>query len=202
MPANAQLLSQKWLDLPLPASEIPKVDPKLLLKTVDWDHRYRYDPLLGDPKLALERSRANEGETMLDNLTRTQLLDRNHSNRIRPGDVVLVESIASKTRPIKQQLVGIVLAIKRRGVASNIIVRTQIMRTAVEYCLPVYSPLITRIKVLASESKQTSRHELETKSKLYHLRDRPNVFARLEEASKKLGLAERELSKMMKEPPQ
>ncbi|KAG9296881.1 hypothetical protein G9A89_006836 [Geosiphon pyriformis] len=88
-------------------------------------------------------------------------------NRMRPGDVVLVESYTSITnKKSTSSFAGICIAIFRRGIHSSFILRNIIMKLGVEIRFRAFSPLIKDIKILQKAGKVR-------RAKLYYLRDQP-----------------------------
>lgn len=84
------------------------------------------------------------------------------------GDIIrvaYVRSIVGDDEPLLY-FTGIVIAVRRRGMGSMIILRNVIDGIPVERGFPFYSPLIKDATVIGK--KKNSR-----RSKLYYLRDRP-----------------------------
>ncbi|KAJ3027619.1 UNVERIFIED_CONTAM: hypothetical protein HDU68_003492, partial [Siphonaria sp. JEL0065] len=79
---------------------------------------------------------------------RTALFDPANQDRIEPGSIVLVDQLSSRSAPRKLSFAGVLLNIKRRGILSTITVRNYVLGTGVEVVYPIYSPMVTRIKVL------------------------------------------------------
>ncbi|KAJ3295417.1 hypothetical protein HK104_002680 [Borealophlyctis nickersoniae] len=96
-----------------------------LLRAIDVDHRARHD---------------------FDN--RAELFRKGSPLAVQPGSVILIEQIASRSRPRKSIFAGVLIAIRRKGILTNIVVRNYVLRTGVEMVFPVFSPMISRIKVL------------------------------------------------------
>ncbi|KAJ3238974.1 hypothetical protein HDU81_006789 [Chytriomyces hyalinus] len=96
-----------------------------LLRSIDADLRKRHDT---------------------DN--RTALFTKGSPEAIEPGSIILVEQISSRSSPRKLAFAGVLLNVKRRGVLSSITVRNYVLGTGVEVVYPIYSPMVTRIKVL------------------------------------------------------
>ncbi|KAI9342806.1 hypothetical protein BDR26DRAFT_793217, partial [Obelidium mucronatum] len=79
---------------------------------------------------------------------RTALFARGSPERIEPGSIVLVEQLSSRSAPRKLAFAGVLLNVKRRGILSTITVRNYVLGTGVEVVYPIYSPMVSRIKVL------------------------------------------------------
>ncbi|CAB4431413.1 unnamed protein product [Rhizophagus irregularis] len=107
---------------------------------------------------------------------RFKLFAKHGKDRIKPGDVLLVESytsMASIKNPSSSisksgtsAFAGICISIRRRGVDTNFILRNIILKVGVEQKFFINSPLIKSIKIL-------SRGEGYRRAKLYYLRDQP-----------------------------
>ncbi|KAI8617115.1 translation protein SH3-like domain-containing protein, partial [Chytriomyces sp. MP71] len=102
---------------------------------------------------------------------RTALFARDSPDAIEPGSIVLVEQISSRSSPRKLAFAGILLAVNRRGLLSTITVRNYVLGTGVEVVYPVYSPMVTRIKVL----KRVQPGFANGKDNVKFLRDKPGA---------------------------
>lgn len=88
------------------------------------------------------------------------------------GDVLSVKIINSKTKKRKQNLIGVCIAKKNRGINSSFTIRTVLNGEGVEHTFPLYSPLVQQVQVLFVKNMKTKR--LFKKSKLYYLRKYPS----------------------------
>ncbi|KAJ1918295.1 hypothetical protein H4219_002692 [Mycoemilia scoparia] len=89
------------------------------------------------------------------------------SKRMCPGDVVMVESINSMSKPASTStFVGICIAISRRGIDTAFVLRNTIMKVGVEMRFPAYSPMVKSIKIL-------QKGEGFRRAKLFYLRNLP-----------------------------
>ncbi|KAJ3329598.1 hypothetical protein HDU76_007580 [Blyttiomyces sp. JEL0837] len=118
-----------------------------LLRAIDLDHRQRHD---------------------FDN--RTELFRKGSPDAIEPGSVVLIEQASSRSSPRKLTFAGVLIAINRKGIMSSITVRNYVMGTGVEMVFPIYSPMVTKIKVLKSV-KGFAKGE----DQIFRIRDRPSL---------------------------
>ncbi|KAF9076410.1 translation protein SH3-like domain-containing protein [Rhodocollybia butyracea] len=105
-----------------------------------------------------------EKQTML-----RELFGRHSSQRIEPGSIV---STTLEHAPF--QFTGVVLAIRRRGVDTSMVLRNVIQRTGVEMQLFVNSPHVKSIKVIQKPPKGRMR-----RAKLYYLRYAPDKMSAL-----------------------
>ncbi|KAJ3033841.1 hypothetical protein HDU99_010772, partial [Rhizoclosmatium hyalinum] len=125
---------------PVPWFAAPKNQPRekavsrRLLAAVDADLRQRHD---------------------FD--ARTALFEKDSPDAIEPGSVVLVEQLSSRSSPRKLAFAGVLLNVKRRGILSTITVRNYVLGTGVEVVYPIYSPMVSRIKVLKRVSPGWSK---------------------------------------------
>ncbi|KAJ1980103.1 hypothetical protein H4R35_001244, partial [Dimargaris xerosporica] len=85
---------------------------------------------------------------------------------IQPGDIILVESVNSKTSNTTTRFVGICLGVFRRGVDTSFTLRNIVMKVGVEVNFKVYSPMIKGIQIL---QKGTGYR----RAKLTYLRQQP-----------------------------
>lgn len=60
---------------------------------------------------------------------------------------MLVDYVSSRTQPRLQSFAGVLLEVKHAGVMTNFTLRHTVLKTGVEQKFPVFSPLITKIKV-------------------------------------------------------
>ena len=100
---------------------------------------------------------------------------------INSGDVVKVTFMESMTDKTETSFQGIVLGKFNKGVMSAIELRNVVDGVPIELRIPLLSPLVTAVEVVAPRLKK-QRH------KLYHLRDRPLVDSQFDDLSlKKTG---------------
>jgi len=107
--------------------------------------------------------------------SRQALLDWRNPDYLSAGAVVQVQMISSKTSKKRTTLTGVVIAVRRHGVATNFTIRNRILDEGVEITLPLFSPMITNIRVL--------RRERVRRAKLYYLRRSPDKDMVIADAS-------------------
>jgi large subunit ribosomal protein L19 len=105
-----------------------------------------------------------EKQTML-----RELFGRHSAKQITPGSIV---SVALEHAPFS--FTGVVLAIRRRGVDTSMVLRNVIQRTGVEMQIFVNSPHVKSIKVLQKPPKGRMR-----RAKLFYLRYAPDKMSAL-----------------------
>jgi large subunit ribosomal protein L19 len=91
--------------------------------------------------------------------SKRRLFDKLNETRIRPGDVVRV------TKTDKSSFVGVLIAINRRHLSTNILLRTKIGGTGVEERFNIFNPAVERVETLRVPAKRRKR------SKLYFIRE-------------------------------
>ncbi|KAG0000605.1 hypothetical protein BGZ80_001570 [Entomortierella chlamydospora] len=104
---------------------------------------------------------------------RSKLFDKSHPECLRPGDVILVETLNSMSTDKSSTFVGVLIAMDRRGLHSNFTVRNVILKVGVEMKYMLYSPLIKSIRIM-------KKGEGFRRAKLFYLRDNPGRAFRLE----------------------
>ncbi|KAF5393896.1 hypothetical protein D9757_000219 [Collybiopsis confluens] len=105
-----------------------------------------------------------EKQTML-----RQLFGKQSPERINPGFIV---AVTLEHAPF--QFTGVVLAIRRRGVDTSMVLRNIIQRTGVEMQLFVNSPHVKSIRVIQRPAKGGMK-----RAKLYYLRYAPEKMSEL-----------------------
>ena len=132
-------------------------EQKTLIASLAEDHRIRHD---------------------FDN--RSELFRKGGPDEVEPGSILLIEQIASRSRPRKQVFAGVVIAIRRKGIATNIVLRNYVLGTGVEMEFYIYSPMVTRIKVLKRITGIAQGGD-----DIYWLKDRPHAsplaFSKIDE---------------------
>ncbi|KAI9302052.1 translation protein SH3-like domain-containing protein [Cunninghamella echinulata] len=103
------------------------------------------------------------------------LFSRKNPNGIKPGSVVVVETLNGPNETTTSSFMGICIAIRRKGIDTSFTLRNLVMRVGVEQRYSLYSPLIQSIKVV----KQTNELKVR-RAKLFYLRDQPKVFQPLQ----------------------
>ncbi|RUS23216.1 translation protein SH3-like domain-containing protein [Endogone sp. FLAS-F59071] len=127
---------------------------------------------------------------------RTLLFSRKNPDRVRPGSILLVENVTSLSKGTISTFMGVVIAIRRKGIDTNFTLRNIVMKVGVEQRFSLYSPMLKSIKVLQRPTKMKFR-----RAKLYYLRDQPEkVFQplqalRKQEQSEKVALADAKAQK-------
>jgi ribosomal protein L19 len=99
-----------------------KKQPQTLMRSIDFENRLRY---------------GQDG--------RTEVLDS-----LKLGDIVVVESFESRSNPKVEHFAGILKRIRKKGIMTNISLRTIIQGVEIEKTLQVYSPMVSKIVVLQS----------------------------------------------------
>ncbi|KAJ3729078.1 translation protein SH3-like domain-containing protein [Lentinula guzmanii] len=105
-----------------------------------------------------------EKQTML-----RELFGRHSTKRIYPGSIV---GVMLEHAPFS--FTGVVLAIRRRGIDTSMVLRNVIQRTGVEMQLFVNSPHVKNIKVIQKPPKGRMK-----RAKLYYLRYSPEKMGAL-----------------------
>ncbi|KAI8077691.1 50S ribosomal protein L19 [Halteromyces radiatus] len=104
------------------------------------------------------------------------LFSRKNPQGIKPGSVVLVETLNGPGETTTSQFMGICIAIRRKGIDTSFTLRNIVMRVGVEQRYSLYSPLLQSIKVLQQPNDLKIR-----RAKLFYLRDQPGkVFQPLQ----------------------
>ena len=98
--------------------------------------------------------------------SRQALLDWRNPDYLAAGAVVQVQMITSKTSKRRTQFLGTCIAVRRNGIGSNFVLRNTVLDEGVEVTFPLYSPLITNIRVL--------RREPVRRAKLYYFKRNPD----------------------------
>ncbi|KAG0364942.1 translation protein SH3-like domain-containing protein [Gamsiella multidivaricata] len=104
---------------------------------------------------------------------RSKLFNKSHQDCLRPGDVVLVETLNSMSTDKTSTFIGVLIAMDRRGLHSNFTVRNVVLKVGVEMKYMLYSPLIKAVRVM-------KKGEGFRRAKLFYLRDNPGRAFRLE----------------------
>ncbi|KAI8337952.1 translation protein SH3-like domain-containing protein [Chlamydoabsidia padenii] len=107
---------------------------------------------------------------------RQLLFSRKNPQGIKPGSVVVVETLNGPGETTTSSFMGICIAIRRKGIDTSFTLRNIVMRVGVEQRYSLYSPLIQSIKVLQQTNEMKVR-----RAKLFYLRDQPGkVFQPLQ----------------------
>ncbi|KAI1298315.1 hypothetical protein EDD11_006797 [Mortierella claussenii] len=104
---------------------------------------------------------------------RSKLFNKSSPECLRPGDVLLVETLNSMSADKTSTFVGVLIAMDRRGLHSNFTVRNVVLKVGVEMKYMLYSPLIKSVRVM-------KKGEGFRRAKLFYLRDNPGRAFRLE----------------------
>ncbi|CEI88554.1 Putative 50S ribosomal protein L19 [Rhizopus microsporus] len=99
---------------------------------------------------------------------RRELFSRNNPNGIKPGSIVMVETLNGPNETTTSTFMGVCIAIRRKGIDTNFTLRNIVMRIGVEQRYNLYSPLLKSIKVMQKPNEVKFR-----RAKLYYLRDQP-----------------------------
>ncbi|KAJ3260524.1 hypothetical protein HK103_000666 [Boothiomyces macroporosus] len=118
---NVKGISPQELNLP-PHPRYRK-EPQTLMRSIDYENQLRYD---------------------VDGRTRMFLSEKT----VKPGAILLVEQVSSRLSPQSRSFAGVLMEVKRKGLASNITLRSVVMGTGVQMKIPIFSPMVTKITVL------------------------------------------------------
>ncbi|KAE8218076.1 hypothetical protein CF319_g7973 [Tilletia indica] len=105
--------------------------------------------------------------------SRTALVDRQSVEQLPPGSVLTIETWTSTAQRGSTSFSGVLIAIRRRGLATSLVLRTLVAnKLGVEMRFSLYSPLIKQIKVVAraEASKRQQGLRRTRRAKLYYLR--------------------------------
>ncbi|GMH71063.1 hypothetical protein TrRE_jg7502 [Triparma retinervis] len=97
------------------------------------------------------------------------------------GDSVELEyasTVDTKTRTISK-VRGVLLAVRNKGIATNIVIRDVVLDEVVEREIPLHSPLVLSLKVLTKNFVKGRQKKKIKRAKLYYLRDRPDAEVRV-----------------------
>lgn len=104
----------------------------------------------------------------------TALFSRTSTERVPPGSVLLVETWTNASKTTFSTFSGVLLAVRRRGTATSIVLRNVVQKLGVEVRFNVYSPLLKDIKVvqraLAGKDQKGGNLRRARRAKLYYLR--------------------------------
>ncbi|KAI8987083.1 50S ribosomal protein L19 [Pilobolus umbonatus] len=107
---------------------------------------------------------------------RAELFSRKNPQGVKPGSIVLVETMNGPGETTSSTFMGVCIAIRRKGIDTNFTLRNIVMRVGVEQRYNLYSPLLKSIKVMERSNDQKFR-----RAKLFYLRDQPGkVFQPLQ----------------------
>ncbi|OZJ06854.1 hypothetical protein BZG36_00147, partial [Bifiguratus adelaidae] len=113
--------------------------------------------------------------SQLDTDGRSELFSKKNPNAVRPGSILLVENYTSKSKDTTATFMGVVIAIRRKGLDTNFTLRNIVLKVGVEQRFSLYSPMLKSIKVLSPAKEKFRR------AKLFYLRDKPGkVFQPLQ----------------------
>ncbi|ORZ28434.1 hypothetical protein BCR41DRAFT_345286 [Lobosporangium transversale] len=79
---------------------------------------------------------------------RSNLFNKSHPDCLRPGDVVLVETLNSMSSDKTSTFIGVLIAMDRRGLHSNSQSRNVVLKVGVEMKYMLYSPLIKSVRIM------------------------------------------------------
>lgn len=92
---------------------------------------------------------------------RAQLLSRHNPQCLVAGSVVQVEVMVNQTTRQRVSYTGTLIAVRRKGMGSNIVILFEVMGMLTTMTFPVFSPMVTAINVV--------RRTQARRSKLYYL---------------------------------
>jgi ribosomal protein L19 len=99
---------------------------------------------------------------------RRELFSRTNPQGVKPGSIVLVETMNGPNETTSSTFMGVCIAIRRKGIDTNFTLRNIVMRVGVEQRYSLYSPLLKSIKVMQKPNEIKFR-----RAKLFYLRDQP-----------------------------
>ncbi|KAJ1914137.1 hypothetical protein IWQ60_005883 [Tieghemiomyces parasiticus] len=143
---------------------IPKTSLALSTRPVDANPR-RYTNLMDQIKReGIQRTNLAEGSFDRGELFLRRPIDRQRT--MQAGDIVMVETLNSKTSNTTTKFVGFCLGVYRRGIDTSFTLRNIVMKLGVEIDFKAYSPMVKNIKIL---EKGKNYH----RAKLYYIRKQP-----------------------------
>lgn len=153
-----------------------------------------YDPRGRYPGRRLVNAIDVELRQRLDVDNRAELFTKGSPTAVEPGSVLLIEQVTSRSRPRTQIFAGVLIAIRRKGIMSNIILRNYVLGTGVEMVVPIFSPSVKRIKVLKRVTGVVQGDNM------YYLREKPSAsplgFSKIDEMVVRDREQERKAKKM------
>lgn len=101
-----------------------------------------------------------------------RLFSRRSPDCIPPGSIVMVESYLSAARTSTTTFAGVLIAVRRAGIATTFLLRTIAHKLGVEMRFHAYSPMIKEIRVIQrADAKKGQPGLLRTRrAKLYYMR--------------------------------
>ncbi|KAI8394076.1 translation protein SH3-like domain-containing protein [Radiomyces spectabilis] len=99
---------------------------------------------------------------------RAELFDRKNPQGVKPGSILMVETLNGPGESTSSTFMGVCIAIRRKGIDTSFTLRNIVMRIGVEQRYSLYSPLLKSVKVLQAPNELKFR-----RAKLYYLRDQP-----------------------------
>ena len=101
-----------------------------------------------------------------------RLFSRRSPDCIPPGSIIMVESYLNSSRTSTTTFAGVLIAVRRAGIATTFLLRTIAHKLGVEMRYHAYSPMIKDIKVLqaATADKRQPGLTRTRRAKLYYMR--------------------------------
>ena len=101
-----------------------------------------------------------------------RLFSRRSPDCIPPGSIVMVESYLNSSKTSTTTFAGVLIAVRRAGIATTFLLRTIAHKLGVEMRYHAYSPMIKEIKVLqaANADKRQPGLTRTRRAKLYYMR--------------------------------
>lgn len=93
--------------------------------------------------------------------SRSALLDRSNPDCLAAGSVVQAEVMVNLTTKQRVSYTGTLVAVRRKGMGSNIVIMFEVMGILTTMTIPLFSPMVTNINVI--------RRTQARRSKLYYL---------------------------------
>ncbi|ODV93635.1 hypothetical protein PACTADRAFT_35394 [Pachysolen tannophilus NRRL Y-2460] len=123
-----------------------------------------YEPLPNahkDGKPLMDVIRADQYKKLDPSGIKQKLLDSKNPTRLRSGDIVRI----NYKNNIKPSITGMIIALNRAGLESNLLLRNQVTKIGVELRVSVFNPIIERIDILRKPMTYRPRN------KLYYIRN-------------------------------
>ncbi|KAF7727526.1 hypothetical protein EC973_007431 [Apophysomyces ossiformis] len=99
---------------------------------------------------------------------RRELFSRKNPKGVKPGSIVLVETLNAANETSTSSFMGVCIAIRRKGIDTSFTLRNIVMRVGVEQRFSLYSPLVKSVRILQNPTEWKVR-----RAKLFYLRHNP-----------------------------
>ncbi|WFC97108.1 hypothetical protein MBRA1_003774 [Malassezia brasiliensis] len=103
-----------------------------------------------------------------------RLFSRRSPECVPPGSILLVESYLSASKTNTTTFSGVLIAVRRAGIATSFVLRAIAHKLGVEARFHAYSPMIKEIRVIQRADARKGEHGLQRtrRAKLYYMRRR------------------------------